>query len=315
MAMNRIASFLDILRCPLSGAPLTREGNYLVSDDGKHRYRVTADSIPIFAEHAVSKDSEAQRQHYDRIAAAYTANLNYPHTQEYLAYLDRVLLDATGTRDLGTLVELCCGRGEALPLLGGQVRRYIGVDISENMLTAASAQHDGAAALFVQADATRTPLADRSVDTVVMLGGVHHVPDRARLFAEIARILKPGGRFFYREPANDFLLWRALRAVIYRISPMLNHGTEHPLTYAETVPLLAQAGLRSTQYRTCGLFGFCLFMNSDVLIVNRLFRFIPGIRAITRAFASLDDALMKLPGLGRAGLQVVGIAERPPANQ
>lgn len=143
-----------------------------------------------------------------------------------------------------------------------------------------------------------------------MLGGIHHVPDREQLFKEIARILKPGGRFVYREPVSDFPLWRGLRAIIYRLSPMLNHETERPLLYEETVPLLEQVGLRSLRYDTFGFLGFCVFMNSDVLFFNRLFRFVPGIRTITRASARLDDMLLKLPGLKRAGLQVVGVAEK-----
>jgi SAM-dependent methyltransferase len=143
-----------------------------------------------------------------------------------------------------------------------------------------------------------------------MLGGVHHVPARAELFDEIARILKPGGRFLYREPVSDFVLWRALRAMIYRMSPMLNQATERPLVYEETVPLLEHAGLRSIRYQTHGFFGFCLFMNSDVLFVNRLFRFVPGIRAITRASTRADEAILALPGLQRAGLQVVGMAQK-----
>ena len=52
-------------------------------------------------------------------------------------------------------------------------------------------------------------------------------------------------------------------------------------------------------------------MNSDVLVFNRLFRFIPGIRSITRFAAYLDDLVVKLPGLSRAGLQVIGVAEKP----
>ncbi len=310
--MNLIASFLDILRCPATGARLVPDGASLATEDKKSRYRVTGDSIPIFAETAISREADAQRRHYDSIAATYTANLNYPHTQEYLAYLDRVLLDASGAGNLGTVVELCCGRGEGLSLFGGRMRRYVGVDVSERMLGAARGQHNRPDALFVQADATRTPLAGGSADTVVMLGGVHHVPGRAQLFAEIARILRPGGRFLYREPASDFFIWRFLRAIVYRLSPMLNHDTERPLVYAETVPLLRQAGLTAVQYRTYGLLGFCLFMNSDVLVVNRLFRFVPGIRGITRAFVKLDDAMVRLPGFARAGLQVIGIARKEP---
>jgi SAM-dependent methyltransferase len=179
------------------------------------------------------------------------------------------------------------------------------------MLQAARRQHDPANAIFVQGDATRAPLASQTIDTVIMLGGVHHVPERARLFAEIARILRPGGRFLYREPVSDFVLWRVLRAIVYRVSPMLNNDTERPLVYEETVPALENAGLRSLAYRTHGFIGFCLFMNSDVLFFNRAFRFLPGIRAITRTAARLDEAVLALPGMHRAGLQVIGIAQKP----
>jgi SAM-dependent methyltransferase len=193
--------------------------------------------------------------------------------------------------------------------------RYVGVDVSEKMLQVAHSSHDRFNALFVQADATCSPLATESIDTVVMLGGIHHVPARAKLFAEIFRVLKPGGRFLYREPVSDFWLWRAMRAVIYRLSPMLDHATERPLLYEETVPVLEQSGLRSLRYDTHGLLGFCLFMNSDVLLFNRIFRFVPGIRAITRAFVRMDQTLLALPPLRRAGLQVIGIAQKAARNE
>jgi ubiquinone/menaquinone biosynthesis C-methylase UbiE len=306
-----VERFLDVLRCPETGEPLIVARNALLSPDGSRRYRFNEVGIVLFAEKNLSLEAAAQRRHYNNIAAAYTANLDYPHTKEYLAYLDRAVLDAIGEGELGSVAELCCGRGEALALLSARARRYIGVDISENMLHAIKKLHHHPNAIFVQADVVRIPLAPASVDTVIMFGGIHHVPARARLFAEIARILKPGGRFIYREPVSDFVIWRALRAMIYRLSPMLNHATERPLLYAETVPILERAGLRSLHYQTHGLFGFCLFMNSDVLFFNRLFRFVPGIRAIARASARMDAALLKFRALRRAGLQVVGVAEKP----
>jgi SAM-dependent methyltransferase len=308
---NSVDRFLDVLRCPDTGERLIFEGHALVSGDGKRVYQLNEAGIPLFAKEDLSIEVAAQRRHYNNIAAAYTTNLDYPHTKEYLAYLDRAVLDAIGEVELGTVAELCCGRGEALTLLGARARRYVGVDISENMLQAVKTLHHHRNAIFVQADAARAPLAPASVDTVVMLGGVHHVSARDRLFAEVARILKPGGRFVYREPVSDFVLWRGLRAIIYRLSPMLNHDTERPLLYEETVPVLERAGLRSLQYQTHGLVGFCLFMNSDVLFFNRLFRFVPGIGTITRASARMDAALLRLPGLRHAGLQVVGVAFKP----
>ena len=308
---SQLKNFLDVLRCPTSGKPMKIVGDVLISADGEHSYEIDATGIPLFATNLLSADAKSQRYHYNKIAAAYTANLDYPHTKEYMAYLDQAVLNAIGGSNLGTLVELCCGRGEALGLLGGRVRRYIGVDVSETMLRATAGFREHSNALYVQADATRTPLAAKSVDTVAILGGVHHVPDRAGLFAEVFRILKPGGKLLYREPVSDFALWRGLRALIYRLSPMLDHATERPLIYSETVPVLERVGLRSEHYRTHGLFGFCLFMNSDVLFFNRVFRFIPGICAIARYSARFDEAMLAIPGLRHMGLQVVGVATKP----
>jgi ubiquinone/menaquinone biosynthesis C-methylase UbiE len=307
---NAPERFLDILCCPMSRAPLELKGKFLGTADGRHLYPISR-GIPLFAASDLSAQSRAQKAHYDRIADAYAANLGYVHTQEYMAYLDRCFLDAAMAGPLGTVAELCCGYGEALQLLGTKIARYVGVDLSERMLQGSLARSTHPNAVFVQADATRVPLADASVDTVAILGGVHHVPARAALFAEIARILKPGGRFLFREPVSDFILWRALRWLIYRISPMLDHRIERPLTYEETVPALVQAGFRDVQYRRHGLLGFCLFMNSDVLVVNRLFRFIPGIRRLVRLSTALDEAMLQIPGLRRAGLQVIGMARKP----
>lgn len=301
---------LDLLCCPATGAPLHVAGETLVCGDGQHRYRI-ADGIPLFAEQFCSPEGLTQQAHYEKIAAAYVANLNYPHTEEYLRYLDRALLDAVGDRALGTTAELCCGRGEAFQLLRSRVDRGIGVDVSLSMLRAASADHAHHRIGFVQGDATMLPLVSGSIDSVFMLGGIHHINARAKLFAEVARILKPDGRFYFREPVSDFALWRAIRAVIYRVSPILDHTTERPLLYRETVPVLEAAGLRPIHWRTHGFLGFCLFMNADVLAFNRLFRFIPGIRAITRASTHFDEWVVRLPGLHRAGLQVIGVAEKP----
>ena len=75
--------------------------------------------------------------------------------------------------------------------------------------------------------------------------------------------------------------------------------------------MLEEAGLELVTWRPCGLLGFCFFMNSDVLVFNRLFRFVPGIRALVRASTRFDDLCLKIPGLKNAGLQVIGVARKP----
>jgi SAM-dependent methyltransferase len=300
---------LDLLCCPVTRKPLHAEGDVLVADD-KHRYRIAASGVPLFAETCLSREADRQRQHYQRIAASYVENINYPHTVEYTAYLDRVFLDAFAGLALGTVAELCCGQGEAATLLGSRIGRGIGVDISPDMLAVAVKSHVGSTFTFVQGDATRLPLRDGVFDCVVMSGGIHHVNDRHRLFAEVARILRPGGALVWREPVSDFFVWRWLRTLIYRAAPGLDAETERPLTYDGTVPKLAGAGLHLVSWRPCGFLGFCLLMNSDVLVFNRLLRFWPGIRGIARAAAGFDDWVTSRPSLRHVGLQVVGVARK-----
>jgi ubiquinone/menaquinone biosynthesis C-methylase UbiE len=312
LKMNTIGPFLDLMRSPVSGAPLRLADRKLASDSGEN-FPIDESGVALFVETAISSDARVQQAHYDRIADAYVTNLGYPHTREYTAYLDHALLSQLPAAGLGDVAEICCGRGEAVELVAGKFRRAVGVDISLNMLKAARKDHRDPSIAFLQGDATRLPLADGAFDSVFMLGGIHHVNDRAALFNEVARILKPGGRFYFREPVSDYAPWLALRAIIYRISPTLDHLTERPLRYDETAPYLERAGLKLSSWKTYGFIGFCLLMNSDVLIFNRLFRFIPGIRGITRAFARLDDWITSRRNWTRRGLQVVGVAEKPKA--
>src|SRR5262249_3912831 len=59
-------------------------------------------------------------------------------------------------------------------------------------------------ARLVNADALRLPLGNASFDVVVSFETIEHVPDAARLVAEIRRVLKPGGRLVLSTPTGAF---------------------------------------------------------------------------------------------------------------
>jgi len=295
----------------MSGLDLRLEGDALVTSDGSRRYRVTPSQIALFGEAWLSTEGETQRAHYDALAPKYLTNLELPHTREYMAYLDRALLDALPARSLGVVAEVCCGAGEGLRLLGSRAAIGIGVDVSTRMLEAARADCglDGTRA-FVQGDATRLPLKSGAFDTVVMFGGIHHVNDRRRLFAEVARVLKRRGLFVWREPVDDFIVWRALRAVIYRMASSLQADTERPVRFEVTRRDLTDAGFVLDRWRTYGFLAYCFLMNSDVLAVNRLWQYVPAIRRLARFATLLDDRTLRLPGLRHAGLIAIGSASK-----
>lgn len=303
--------FMHLLKCPISGEALVDRGNELITTSGNHRFRKTNTGIPLFAEEFCSEDGRVQQKHYDKVAEQYLKNLSYPHTEEYMGYLDKEFMQLAKDADLRTVAEICCGRGEAFQLLTGRIGCGIGIDVSVSMLEAARRNHPEGYFFFTQGDATQLPLESEQFDSVFILGGIHHVNDREGLFQEVYRILRPGGKFYWREPVSDFFLWRWLRAIIYKVSPALDADTERPLLYSETIPPLEKAGFLLKTWKTMGFFGYCFLMNSDVLVFNRMFQYIPGIRSITRFLIHVDNWTTKLPGLQGAGLIVVGVAEKP----
>lgn len=52
-------------------------------------------------------------------------------------------------------------------------------------------------------------------------------------------------------------------------------------------------------------------MNSDVLVFNRALGFLLGIGLLTRLATRLDEWVVRLLGMERNGLIVVGMAEKP----
>ncbi len=77
---------------------------------------------------------------------------------------------------------------------GGSVT---GIDMTPQMLAkarAAAAELGASNADFVEAEAERLPFADASFDVVISNGVIDLIPDKDAVFAELLRVLAPGGR-------------------------------------------------------------------------------------------------------------------------
>ncbi|HEY1134539.1 MAG TPA: methyltransferase domain-containing protein [Nocardioides sp.] len=107
--------------------------------------------------------------------------------------------DETGGLPSGSRVlDVPCGSGVALRgVRPGQGIEYVAADLAPAMLarTRRTAERLGVAeqVTLLEADVTALPLPDEHVDRVLSLTGLHCFPDPHSAFAEMVRVLRPGG--------------------------------------------------------------------------------------------------------------------------
>ena len=108
----------------------------------------------------------------------------------------RLLGEVAGKR----ILEIGCGSAPCSRWLANQGAQAVGLDISMQMLRYGvdAMERAGRQAPLVQAGAESLPFADESFDSVCSaFGGVPFVADSARVMREVARVLKPGGRWVF----------------------------------------------------------------------------------------------------------------------
>src|SRR6202158_320243 len=99
-----------------------------------------------------------------------------------------------------TVLDIGCGAGTDLLLAARKVGpsgRAIGIDMTETMRDRARASAVAAGLTNVEVragDATTLPLPDASIDVIISNGVLNLVPEKDKAFAEILRVLRPGGR-------------------------------------------------------------------------------------------------------------------------
>ncbi len=173
---------------------------------------------------------------------------------------ERVLDICTGTADLAL---------EAMRGPGGRAREVVGVDFAAAMLRLGLAKvreaQLGARIHLIRGDATRIPLSDRSCDAALVGFGIRNVMDPEAACREVARIVRPGGRFAVLEfgsptvPGLRGLYGWYFRAVLPRIGRLVSkHGDAYsylPASVAQFpepdvfMGLMRAAGFQSVRYQ------------------------------------------------------------------
>jgi len=120
-----------------------------------------------------------------------------------------------GELGLGTgarVLDLACGTGDLCDELASFEHVPVGIDYSAGMLASAHTR-----APLVRGDAAQLPFRDHAFDGVICGFALRNFVELTRVFGEIARVLRPGGRFVALDaavPTNPLL--RAGNAIWFR---------------------------------------------------------------------------------------------------
>ena len=140
-----------------------------------------------------------------------------------------------------TVLEIGCGRGVGTEIIFASfgATKVHAFDIDPDMVKLACnrlANYPPERLKLYVGDATAIEDSDESFDAVFDFGIIHHVPEWKRAVAEVARVLKPGGQFFFEEVTNH-----ALNRWWYRT--FLKHPTENRFSARRFVEELELQGI------------------------------------------------------------------------
>ena len=129
----------------------------------------------------------------------------YP-AQPATAFWRAIEIGALASRDIpsGLGLDLGCGDGLLTRILLDRIgpRRLVGIDL-DPLETEAARNFPFYEEIHV-CSADAMPLADARFDFVISNSVLEHIPPLEGTIAEVGRVLKPGGRFFFTVPGPGF---------------------------------------------------------------------------------------------------------------
>ena len=160
------------------------------------------------------KEDASGRNDLVRLPAAYVAWRESVLGQITDALEQGLILDLLGTPDRRRIVDVGCGDGILALELSRRGAQAVGVDVSEEMVSAARkrAKEGGHDVHLDIAQAEALPFETASFDVVVAVTVLCFVKDAAVALKEMVRVLKPGGRLIVGELGRHST-WAALRRI------------------------------------------------------------------------------------------------------
>ncbi len=176
----------------------------------------------------------------------------------------RAAVQAANLKTSSRVLDLCAGTGDLSLALARQGRpaEVVGTDFVPEMLAVAEQKARGfrgrTKVSFSVADAQDLPFPDSSFDVATVAFGVRNLPDRSANFAEVMRVLKPGGRYVILEFSRpSFAPWRwfyhlYLRLVIPAIGGLLTRDRASFVYLNDSIRSFPAQGALAAELRHAG---------------------------------------------------------------
>jgi ubiquinone/menaquinone biosynthesis C-methylase UbiE len=205
---------VNVYRSPLTGNSLRLDEQLADGDSvsigqlssGSEVFRIE-DGMPFFAKtEELGGTAAFARGYYREIAETYDANVRITfdlYNEEELEVRNSMVSLLRLTRD-SKVLEISAGTGKDSSLiasnLGADAELWL-LDISPHMLQFAREKLSAFAirSELAVGDACYLPYCDAYFDALYCFAGVGHFTDQRRAFAEMARVVKPGGRVVFAE--------------------------------------------------------------------------------------------------------------------
>lgn len=210
---------------------------------------------------------EQQKAHFNSIAEKYeTARSGENHLMIKELIWHHCLKKLPIDRDKKhRTLEAMCGFAEGRTLivehLGIDID-YVGFDYSDNVVATLKEKHPGLD--IHQKDATEFLPEYASYDVIILIGGLHHVPNHAaKVVKNLSTGLKKGGIFINFEPTYGNPLNQWVRNRIYQSNELFDEETERDFSVKELKSFFTDAKLEPLRIRYPGLLSYILFYNPD----------------------------------------------------